>query len=324
MTRRRGTCEWQNPSFIQETFVRYRKILYSGLIASAVVACDTESPSAPSDITPQHSIFAEIPPDPNPGEPGYWIGFSDTECAAELMDDLDQDGLRDTCEQRLAEFFRPYLVMSSQDPVRDREPYWAAKFSYGNVQVFWAYAYYEDGGTADKTAWYCHTGIEYIFETWTCAAHPGDSESLVLDLRYNEATQHWELANLLMSRHGTYYNSLGGQLQYNGPDLGYPTVYVSYGKHANYPSDGTCDTGADFDSDECYSNHFERDYFSAYRNLGSSTNQLLDCVESEGLYASSGRKECFWDTSGSFTGWTGLQPNVTVAQYGVMLRDRGF
>ena len=107
-------------------------------------------------------------------------------------------------------------------------------------------------------------------------------------------------------------------------------MYVAWGKHANYISDSECDSGGPTilgfpsHSDECFSNYYQRDYYSAYRNLGSSTHNRLDCVESEGLYAGSGRSECFWATAGNFEEWTGLHWTDNVAQYGVMLQDRGF
>lgn len=277
-------------------------------------------PAGPSDLDPAAGITAQLPPDPCPECDGHWIGLSAEECETTLVDDQDTDGLRDTCERRFAEFFRPYLIMSAADPAKSHEPYWAARFDGNDVKLFWAFGFFEDAGTANPTAWYCNNPLRYIFEDWTCAGHPGDSESLVMDLSYNATTKHWELSSLSMSRHGEYSTAAGNQVSYNGPYLGYPSVYVAYGKHASYLSDNQCDSGGPFaSSDECFSDYFVRDYFSAYRNLGRSGDQLINCVQ-----GATGYTECFWATSGSFRGWTGLQPLVTVAQYGNMLSYQGF
>lgn len=306
---------------MRKAFVRLGRCATLSLLAVAI-SCDQSAtgPHAAVATDVQAGTNAQIPPDPCPTCNGHWIGYDAEECVTALTDDQDSDGLRDTCERRFAEFFRPYLVMSAADQTKGHEPYWAARFDGNNVTLFWAFGFFFDGGTANQTAWYCYNPLRYVFEDWTCSGHPGDSESLVLNLAYNPGTQHWELASLSMSRHGSYSTAVGTQVSYNGPYLGYPTVYVAFGKHASYLSDYQCDSSGGFgDSDECYSDYYLRDFFSAYRNLGSSADQLINCVQ-----GASGYSECFWATTGHFRGWTGLQPEVNVAQYGNMLLHHGF
>ena len=91
------------------------------LISAILVGCSdfgTAPESSSQTHVRQNGINVEIPPDPCPSCNGHFIGYGDADCVTTLTDDLDQDGLKDTCEQRLAEFFRPYLVMSSSDPVK--------------------------------------------------------------------------------------------------------------------------------------------------------------------------------------------------------------
>lgn len=272
------------------------------VLGAAVAGCDalkTTFPTDTDDTAMRAGILAQLPPDPCEECDGVWIGYSDTECFTTLADDQDQDGLKDTCERRFAEFFAPRLVMSQSDSHRGQEPYWAARWSddESSVRLFWALAYYMDGGTGGF-------GCEY--SQGYCGGHYGDSEWVLLDLEYNSDSQHWELATGILSQHGWFEAADGDDFSYVGSYLGHPTIYVAWGKHSNYTTDSDCDAGGFLSYDECYSDYAVRAYYSAYRNLGSSAHPLKDCVPSFGSYAGNGEEECFWTTTSEFLGRTGV------------------
>jgi hypothetical protein len=278
-------------------------------------------------------------PDPYPDSIGLYVASSVTEgdCFGDVYTDADEDGLGDTCENALAEAFNPMLKYSSSEPAWGGEPVFVAKpVTYGNyqrvVRIMYMPAYYNDGGTSSCPLPADPFGL--------CQPHIGDSEAILIDVRYDDNTEHW-IANVVMLSQHTGYTWFRGSssgdigetddeaaddfttystwttgtyptaLTYVG-DIpgGAPIVWVSRRKHANYPDGIACNSGGAFGLDSCYSN--TENYFmplleggNGPRNLGSSTANLMNCVAT---YNSSmetwEHDECFWDDS-LFTGWSG-------------------
>jgi hypothetical protein len=232
--------------------------------------------------------------------------------------------MRDTCENRLVEFFRPNLIASLTDSNMGHEPYFAVRWSPSSTtkaDIFWAFAYYTDGGTPVRDA-ACDLAQGY------CNGHYGDSEWLLIRVRYNGITRHWDLELVQMSQHGGAPIYTANQLRYSGRPYAYPDIFVAWGKHANYPSDSACDSGGVLNKDECDSNRIIRSAYSAYHNLGSSHHPLRNCVYSESTYFGNGVSECFWSTGGQFSGWTGISNpppwDTAVPNYGAYLMGQGF
>jgi hypothetical protein len=278
-------------------------------------------------------------PDPVETGPGYYGGgaITDRHCAGldGGINDIDQDLLADDCELWLAIKFRPKMIYDRADDVR-RESYWAAKpVKTGFVRVFYALGYYFDLGTVPLAQCKLSTVGELIAE---CSGHHGDSEHIILDLRYNTTTKHWYLAGGKLSRHEDYITLTAGSAGYTTmvsyPDKvgGYPQIFVARQKHANYPSRQSCNDGGGapwplielFPFDDCSPN--DQVFFPdviASRNLGRYTHRLLDRVASTySFYQDPPRYEYMW-SSGYFYGWQ-LDHTTHAKGYGELLLAQGF
>jgi hypothetical protein len=209
-----------------------------------------------------------------------------------LSVDSDIDGFDDLCEYRLAHAFAPFLRVSADDADVSREPYWAATYRpqlyhpgiTHHVSIMYLLAYHTDYGAS-----------------WT--GHEGDSEFIIVDVLYNETTQHWELWQAFLSAHWGGNASLSdyvgfGSFEYPHHYRGYPKVYVSKNKHANYESKKRCDLL----QDTC-PNMIDggRVFVDQSRNIGSNQARLVNIVTSQQPY-SYGGTEAFW-TSNTFCGW---------------------
>jgi hypothetical protein len=111
-------------------------------------------------------------------------------------------------------------------------------------------------------------------------------------------------------------------------DGGYPAIYVSQKKHANYFSESDCNgggpyldlIGGEISTDDCSEvNATARLEWSNWWNIGSSANppgsRLVNCVESRNPayeYYGQGRQECFWSAM-PFRGWVPDQVGGTEA-----------
>jgi len=311
-------------------------LLFAGAAAVLIVSC-TESPNAPegADTVPQYGVtqtkdYCERDPncagyaDPDPEAPGIFLGTDITAdgCATTLTDDLDQDGFKDYCEKLLAEFFRPLLKFSGAETLSGREPYWAVRWDVDETaaKIFYAFAYYEDGGSYA-------TGCP---STQYCAGHYGDSEWIEITADFDPVSKHWMTAQGIYSQHGAGWIYAFKDLEFPGRPRGYPAVYVSLDKHANYNSDYSCDNGGFFDFDTCTPGTSVRESHFVDRNLGKSgspTTKLKDCVLSSGRFAGNGKLECFWATTGKFNGWntaTQTYAELDVAPYGHPLYTLGY
>lgn len=103
------------------------------------------------------------------------------------------------------------------------------------------------------------------------------------------------------------------QLEYPVTENGIPNVWVSQGKHANYPTESKCDAGGFFFSDFCDRDVTEAVGILRGRNLGELNAKLVNCTFSA-IPSQHPGQECFW-TEQYFDGWWGGFTDYT-AGYG--------
>ena len=252
-----------------------------------------------------------LPPnDPCPDCDGIYVDFGLTmsECLTPGPTDLDYDGLGDWCEWAIARSFRPTFMIHAADQDPSREPYWAAKLYQENgtncflypapcysplfVQVFYAPSYHRDPGGPGGTY-----------------AHRGDSEFVVIWVSFDTNDGRWKTALTYTSAHFNGFGNPGysrlnwaDEVEYPSNYLGYPRVWVSKNKHANYPTQGWCNIGGIVGIDICDNNgDAGRLTVDLYRNLGSVAYPFLTGVASENpsYYRLT---EDFWQAD-YFCGW---------------------
>ncbi len=307
------------------------------LIAAALVpllaalACTDAAPTVPQlqpvagfvdrftcEHDPNCALYA---PDPNPEAAGIWMGptLTGSHCYPVTLNDLDHDNADNECEDRLAEAFRPLLRLHQADLVRSRQTYYAARaytHSSGATTFMLLYmlGYHMDGGSPNS---YCNTlnSFAYILalsgELDACDYHFGDSEWILLQVRYNASKQHWAVTQATLSAHwetsaessGTHAASA---FYYPEKTYGYPRVWASREKHANYPSSGKCDQGAFF-FDTCDGNDVDERVVINGRNVGSEEVRFIDQTYSDSPYLHTGT-EYFWSPI-AFCGWDGPSIN---------------
>jgi hypothetical protein len=178
-----------------------------------------------------------------------------------------------------------------------------------------------------------------------CGNHAGDSEWIVLDIKYYSAIQHWVLVDAYFSAHewhvpfgltsdttlvtnSSHDNGGGGwypaSLQYPDKKGGYPRVFVADRKHANYPTDAYCDShgaivlGNRTEYDNCDSQRNQTRFeVGSDANIGSRSVPFIDCLattRTDHPSYGSGRTECYW-TVKKFAGWFPAQPEVSADPY---------
>lgn len=175
------------------------------------------------------------------------------------------------------------------------------------------------------------------------AGHYGDSEAIVLDLTYDGASGHWQLAGALLSVHGQHYicgnpaagfpcNATShlfpsGNLQFASHPQAAPLIMVADGKHANYPTDSSCDSGGHYSSDDCSTpRYIGVALVTQSNNLGSRTHQWIDGAmtpNSTHPVYSSHYVEFYW-TVQAFRGWFSPSLGTTSRPYSDILTDYGF
>lgn len=319
--------------------------------AGALLACGVSDPH-PSELTLNPSITGPGPitrcvegcldTDSDPTGAGYFLPGTENQysACADPSIDQDSDGLDDNCEYKLALQFRPLLSTAYADDV-SREPRWAAEwldndYELQTVRIAYLPSYWMDYGDGGTSQTLC-TSIGGFFSGGKCNAHTGDSEWIVLDVKYNSTNKHWFLADAYFSAHEwhlpfnlrsdttliTAYShhspSERAVMEYPEKKGGYPRVYVADRKHANYPTNSYCDShggevlGVATDSDDCDSQRIEaRLAVGAGENIGSRTHQFIDCVQSGDASHpnyGNGRTECYW-TVKRFSGWFGVSPDA--------------
>jgi hypothetical protein len=223
--------------------------------------------SSRGDSVMMRCVEGCLEPDPDSTAPGYFLpGLENqwTHCADGDVDG-DLDGLDDGCEFTLALTFRPELSIVYFD-YASREPRWAAEWLNSDaatrtVRIAYLLGYWIDPGDGGTSGILC--GLNPLGNP--CKGHIGDSEWIRLDVTYDEASQHWYLADAKYSAHtwhvdfdrhtksGWLYVSSssdgGGPIWYprnymeypDGKIGGGPRAYVADNKHANYPTDSYCD-----------------------------------------------------------------------------------
>jgi hypothetical protein len=239
----------------------------------------------------------------NPG--GYWLSRSYSQCSVypgSPGDTHDHDGLLDECEVELTKAFAPGLRFHAGETHWGRTPHVSVRrgTNPGPVDIFSLLAYHVDPG------W---MGL---------SAHDGDSECIIVGVRDYTGTGRWVLEYVTYSAH---WASLVGdrssirvphtQVEYSDVYCGRPRVWVSRGKHANYPSQHMCNDGR---YDDC-SPSYSYDVYLAHethwdnpvnpRNIGSKWSGGIPRYY---LYPNCARgphisyTECFWSDS-EFRGW---------------------
>ncbi|HRP08564.1 MAG TPA: hypothetical protein PLL69_08750 [Gemmatimonadales bacterium] len=291
-------------------------------------------------------VLGCLDPDPDPNAAGYFLpGYENqwTACA-DWSVDLDQDGLDDNCEYKLALTFAPQLSFLLGDDV-SREPRWAARWAgqYA-VGILYMPSYYQDGGVAG--------GSVCQIVSSACDPHIGDAEWIYLVVVYDPSSQHWALKGGLLSAHDWHVPMVTtapdtvpaslppGQagVGFEWPDKvgGFPRIYVADGKHANYPTQQYCKDhggripviGSITDSDECTTPRtLVRIEVPVNGNVGSSDVNLINCVTSGNpnhpAYTLQ-EDECYWTPGRRFHGWFHVDNGDFGGVYGDILRSRGF
>jgi hypothetical protein len=244
--------------------------------------------------------------DPCPGCIGVDAGFfSYEECVAAGQVDQDVDGIADECEYQLANAFKPAFWWDSGDSNLGREPHYAVRtYPDQSMRIFYALAYYRDGGMP-ITGW---------------EGHAGDSEFIIVDVSFNANLQRWTTNTVFMSAHFRQANDRSrfyawSELTYDdGHSRGRPRVWAAKEKHSNYATQSGCHFYESCNGLQGGSLMIQRT-----ANLGSSQHKTVDWTY--GFYPT-GRSsmEGFWSAS-TFCGWTGQACATT--GYGQILRDFG-
>ncbi len=335
----------------------FRIVTASGLAVFLFLACRSDRPTEP--ISAQQCLPETCgggggggggggdpgypTSDPDPNAPGIWVGINMglSRCYSPTganINDADMDRFDDWCEKWIAYDFRPALRPNYYDCDLRMEPAWSVKYlpASGIIRVGYWLSYYNDCG--NQHAWECGTSVGANF----CRGHDGDSEFIVADLRYNLATDHYLVQRAFMSAHyGTgswtdYSTNLDYTwLEFPEKPQGYFHAWVSRGKHANYPRQGLCNSGALLGTDTCDDNTaVSRMEFDWNRNVGSPARHMLDCTPAkpEMQYFRPGI-ECYWDAFDpaqqpppeQFFGWwwqDGANPYAGGAEpYGTFIRQ---
>jgi hypothetical protein len=282
------------------------------LLVTAVVGCDAHDALGPAPLpeepVPPAVVAAEIPlwphfasfgdfmyeaANPPNGDPGIWLGdfftpdmcFADRHWSVSAYRDADRDWLADDCELELARAFAP-LMHFWAEPCPGGEPVWAAKYFARTQHVRIAYmpAYYDDCGRP-------HIGF-------IGGGHAGDTELIVVEVRYNVIVRRWQYQRMWMSAH--HGASTDGsewahaqETQFSLRYLGHPSVWVAVRKHANYKSIQVCQSSSALDTCQT-TNETLRFPVHPGRNIGSRHVYLVDCVLSTGRFLGNGVRECFW------------------------------
>ncbi len=271
--------------------------------------------------------------------------YSEAGCT-EVDYDADEDGLDDYCEVELATLFAPDLSFYEGDEV-GREPRYAAeKLPWGGVRIVYLIGYYFDVGNvgyqrdlcedfiAFPLAWlFGNLGFFDLEAVESCRGHVGDSEFVVLDLRFDTESHHWVVDKVYLSQHGNVETVSSGSSPYPSaftyPDKlgGYPLVYVADGKHAGYSSAVACDNGGTLGFDACRSPRITSRVFIPNNNgnVGSALHHWVDCIGTTNplhpatLTSGPGtRSECYW-TGTEFRGWFAADYNPSSDSYAVVL-----
>lgn len=290
------------------------RLTFVGLLTTGIlVGCaDTSGDIASTPSSPSSVIECQLgcqETDPFPDSAGVFLGSGVTsdECYGSGQTDNDGDNLSTFCENNLAAAFAPELYYSSVDEI-GREPYWVARpINADTIKIGYLISYYRDAGSSVSLC-----NLPPPLWDPSCEGHNGDSEAIFLKVYYKLNTKHWVLTEAKYSQHTSYYITTRGagvyptSLVYPSHPGAYPRSYVAEGKHGNYRSVSSCNSGGTLGTDTCtHVNTAARVASNGAYNLGSHITHLVDCVASRDpayFYYGSGRQECYWTTT-NFRGW---------------------
>lgn len=335
-----------------------RHLLPPFLSCAALLTLGCSGPTIPDEVRegpwtagagplPAFCVEGCLDEDPDSNAVGVFLPGAENQlehCATPAIDE-DEDGLDDNCELALAYEFRPLMSFLIGDEVR-REPRWAAEWLGGEaeasftVRIAYLQSYWMDMGDGGTSMVTC-TMFGFTFVT-SCHGHAGDSEFIRLDVKYNSSTMHWYVVDAMYSAHTSHVHfdlqadsslkqvSCSGSPCYmvypSGKKGHYPQAFAADWKHANYPSDATCDAGGTGNSDDCSTPRTTTRLEVGYdANIGSREYPLIaTCVGTartdHPAYGGS-NTECYWGTT-PFKGWFTVGSGGSTADpYGPILED---
>jgi hypothetical protein len=180
------------------------------------------------------------------------------------------------------------------------------------IRIAYLPAYFRDCGWSGSKCW-----LPWV----DCAPHNGDSEFMVIDVRFGAGSAPIVQA-VFLSAH-CFGRSSSGCRWYRGRELQQfewsgtaPVIWVAEGRQANYPTRRSCDQGH-LGIDSCDRNDVRYTFpVAADRNLGSreSPTHAEGCVSGKDLHspaAAAETKECFWMVGAQFRGWQTSGRGVT-------------
>jgi hypothetical protein len=284
----------------------YLRAAHGIALVLGTLAAACSEPTVP-DTANRKGPSALLDVDPHPENPlGIFIpNVNPSTCFGNLtvvQTDYDGDSLDDTCELELARAFSPVWQFAVFENCQGGEPAFAVAFfpqpGGGVVRIGYMPAYYDDCGSTYGDP------------------HHGDSEFAMVEVVYSADLGHWLFVQMWLSAH--YKASYAGvdldrsrwesdQPPTEFPDhpRGYPRIYVSTSKHANYSNVDFCNNV--FWENGCGGGSATRWSLDASRNVWSRVTQPYApytwCAESFGQNAGSGRQECFYAPGAQFNGW---------------------
>jgi hypothetical protein len=238
--------------------------LLVGALALLAIGCSPEGELPLSPASPAVPAAPARLADPNPGARGEWSGDTWESCHLRNdFNDVDRDGLTETCEFGLAAAFAPFMAMYPDciwDPhapggARLGGDYDFAVQAVGSIiRIAYLPAYYKD----------CGSTLGWDGAYFPSGSHDGDSELILVDVAFSSISQHWETQRVFYSAHcgesakgipvdencrwlvpepPSY--SFAPPVLFQEKWLGAPKIWVSEKKHANYPSRDSCNSGGD-------------------------------------------------------------------------------
>ena len=197
--------------------------------------------------------------------------------------DTDGDGLNQSCEQALANWFAPTVWFDNGEDTDGWWPHFAVKnvdYASKTISIAYLHSFYKDGG-----------------ELFGAGKHDGDSEFVIIEVHLSGST--WVADWVYMSAHreamcdsSQWYHY--SQISWDSAYRGWASVFASENKHANYASDSQCDNACG-GLENC-----DYDYWktpTSDRNIGQSWGQLISVEQGGSAY------EWYWDVNKGFCGW---------------------
>lgn len=135
---------------------------------------------------------------------GLFNGWGDVHCYLTPFWDPDNDGVDNGCENALAATFAPQMIFTVDcdwDYGIGRmggEYYFAVERKPSSpgflVRIAYLPAYYRDCGVPAQRISLCH-----LFAS--CNPHTGDSEFMIVDVKYEPSSNHWVTQTVFLSAH---------------------------------------------------------------------------------------------------------------------------